>query len=76
MRKGREKCELNNVSHKGIIYEYHTYTFFYKLCGTFIRPPLEYSFQVWWPWLRKDIKLLEDVQRRSTKLVKGFQDIE
>ncbi len=27
MLKGREKCEFNNESHKGIIYEYHTYTF-------------------------------------------------
>ncbi len=26
MRTGREKCEFNNESHKGIIYEYHTYT--------------------------------------------------
>ncbi len=53
-----------------------TPTVFDKLYGKFIRPHLEYSFQTWRPWLRKDIKLLEDVQRRSTKLGKGFQDIE
>ncbi len=37
---------------------------------------LLYSLKAWRPWLRKDIKLLEDVQMRSTKLVKGLQDIE
>ncbi len=53
-----------------------TPTLFDKLYVTFIRHHLEYSFQTWRTWLRKDIKLLEDVQRRSTKLVKGLQDIE
>ncbi len=53
-----------------------TPTLFDKLYGTFMRPHMKYSFQAWRPWLRKDIKLLEDVQRRSTKLVKGLQDIE
>ncbi len=37
---------------------------FHKLNGTFIRPHLQNSFQAWLPWLKKDIKLPEDVQRR------------
>ncbi len=53
-----------------------TPTRFDNLYGTFILPHLEYSFQAWRPWLKKDIKLLEDDQRCSTKLVKGLQDIE
>ncbi len=53
-----------------------TPTLFDELYGTFLRPHLEYSFQAWRPWLRKDIKLLEDGQRCSIRLVKGLQDIE
>ncbi len=50
-----------------------TPTRFNKLYGTFIRPRLEYSRR---PWLKKNIKLLEVAQRRSTKLVKGLRDTE
>ncbi len=39
----------------------------HKLHGLFIHPHLEYAFQAWRPWLKKNIKLLEDVQRRFTK---------
>ncbi len=52
-----------------------TKALFHKLYGTFIRPHLEYSFQVCRLWLKKDIKLL-DVHWRSTKLVKCLQDID
>ncbi len=53
-----------------------TPTFFDKLYGNFIHPHLIYSFQAWQPWLKKGIKLLEDVQRRSTKLLRSLQGIE
>lgn len=35
---------------------------------TFIRPILEYAFQVWSPYFVKDIELLERVQRSFTKI--------
>ena len=40
-----------------------------QLIKVFIRPHLEYAQQAWSPYLRKDINLLESVQRRATKLL-------
>ena len=46
------------------------FTMLYK---TYILPQLEYCIQAWSPGLRKDIDMMEKVQRRATKLIPSLR---
>lgn len=48
---------------------------FLTLYKSLIRPYMEYATSVWSPHLKKDIFILENTQRRATKLVKEIKDL-
>jgi len=69
---GKANRILGMIRH---IYSYLDNNNLVKLYTSLVRPILEYVYPAWSPLYKKESTLLENVQRRATKIVPKLKDL-
>lgn len=74
LKVGKQAAEATKKANRtlGMVkraFKYRSKRIILQLYKSLIRPHLDYSIQAWRPYQQKDIKLLEGVQRRTTKII-------
>ena len=69
-----------NIANRNLGIMFKTFTYmdqemFLNLYKSMVRPHLEYGSQIWSPVYKKDKIIIENVQRRGTRLVKSLQHL-
>ena len=65
----------NLLANMKIAFTYVDASMVRKIITTFIRPTLEYASVVWNPWMVKDIKKIERIQRAATRWVPELKEL-
>ena len=81
LKSGRQVLEARNKANRMLGFitrnlSYKSKEVIKKLYNAYVRPHLEYCIQVWSPYYRHDLDMLESVQRRATRLIPGFSRLE
>ena len=73
MSISKKKALMLGIINRGVSYK--PAEVISKLYRSYVRPHLEYCIQFWSPINEKDADMLEEVQRRATKMISSLRNL-
>ncbi|PKU32960.1 hypothetical protein llap_16734 [Limosa lapponica baueri] len=75
MKFNKGKRRILHLGRNNPIHQYRLREVIFPLYSALVRPHLEYCVQFWAPQFKKDKELLESIQWRATKMIKGMEHL-